>query len=76
MKNKEKVPKHPLVAYLVFLRFGGGIGAGIMVALERLSCSLRIKDMAFPSGTMILELFCRDAEMVSSCLNTTALSLK
>ena len=47
-----------------------------MVAFERFSCSLSISEIALPSGTIIFVLFCKDAEIVSSCLNVMALSLK
>jgi len=45
-------------------------------ALLRFSCSFRISEMALPSGTMILVLFCSEVVMVSSCLKVMALSLK
>ena len=48
----------------------------MIVAFVRFSCSLRISDMALPSGTMIFVLFCSDVVIVSSCLKTIALSLK
>jgi hypothetical protein len=47
-----------------------------MVAFERFSCSLRIREIALPSGTIIFVLFCRDAVIVSNCLKVIALSLK
>ena len=74
MPKKRRKPSFWLF-YLAVL-FGDGGGIGNTVVFVRFSNSFNIKEIAFPSGTIIFVLCCNALVIVSSCLNVMAESLK